>query len=64
VKQLSTATDNLTDRTIALWQPRLGQLTPEDARQIVENVTGFFSILREWSRATDVRGDNKPEQAK
>ena len=25
-------------------------LSCEDARQIVENVTGFFAILTEWSR--------------
>jgi hypothetical protein len=27
------------------------KLSREDARQIAENVTGFFSILAEWSRA-------------
>lgn len=51
VKPSSAANDNLIDRTIELWQPRLRrELNPEDARQIVENVTGFFSILAEWSR--------------
>ena len=35
-----------------MWQPRLGRdLSREDARQIIENVTGFFAILAEWSRA-------------
>ena len=35
-----------------VWQPRLGRdLSREDARQIAENVTGFFAILAEWSRA-------------
>jgi hypothetical protein len=44
--------NNLLDRTIVLWQPRLRRdLSREDARQIVENVTEFFSILHEWSRA-------------
>ena len=48
----SAANDNLIDRTIALWRPRLGrELTREDARQVVENVTGFFSTLHKWSRA-------------
>jgi len=52
VKRSSAANDNLIDQTIALWQPRLRRdLSREDARQIVENVTGFFNILTEWSRA-------------
>jgi hypothetical protein len=47
-----TANDELIDRTIALWKPRLRRdLSREDARQIAENVTGFFAILAEWSRA-------------
>jgi hypothetical protein len=34
-----------------VWKPRLGRdLSPEEVRQIVENVTGFFAILIEWSR--------------
>jgi len=45
------ANDNLIDRTRKVWQPRIGRnLTDEDARQISENVTGFFAILTEWSR--------------
>jgi hypothetical protein len=52
VKPLSVANENLIDRTIELWQPRLRrELSREDARQIVENVTGFFSLLSEWSKA-------------
>ena len=40
------------DRTIEFWQPRkAGALTGEDARQIVENVTGFFRVLMEWDAA-------------
>ena len=42
----------LIGRTRHVWQPRLGRdLSREDARQIAENVTGFFSVLAEWSRA-------------
>jgi hypothetical protein len=53
VKPSDAANDSLIDRTIALWQPRLRRdLSREDARQIAENVTGFFSILHEWSRAS------------
>ena len=46
------ANDNLIGRTREVWKPRLGRdLSREDVRQIVENVTGFFAILAEWSRA-------------
>jgi len=42
----------LIEQTHKVWQPRLQRkLTDEDARQIAENVTGFFAILAEWSRA-------------
>ena len=52
VKSSNAANDNLIDRTIETWQPRLDRdLSPEDARQIVENVTGFFSVLAEWAQA-------------
>jgi hypothetical protein len=52
VKPSNPANDNLIDKTIRLWQPRLVRnLSREDARQIAENVTGFFSILADWSRA-------------
>jgi len=52
----SHANDNLKDdliqRTRQLWQPRLARdLSREDARQITANITGFFSVLAEWSRA-------------
>jgi hypothetical protein len=44
--------DDVVDRTRRVWQPRLGcKLSHEDARQIAANVTGFFSVLAEWSRA-------------
>ena len=52
MKSVNAANDNLIDQTIAVWQPRLGrEISREEARQIAENVSGFFSILREWSRA-------------
>jgi hypothetical protein len=51
VKLSTAANDNLIDRTVAVWQPRLRRdLSREDARQIAENVTGFFKLLAEWSR--------------
>jgi hypothetical protein len=56
VKPSHAANDNLKDDLIRytrqVWQPRLGRdLSREDARQIAESVTGYFSILAEWSRA-------------
>ena len=52
VKPSHAANDNLIDRTRQVWQPRIGRdLSREEARQIAENVTGFFAILAEWSRA-------------
>jgi hypothetical protein len=51
VKKSNAAKSNLINRTVNLWQSRYGRdLSREDARQIVENVTGFFSVLNEWSR--------------
>lgn len=51
MKPSDAANDNLIDRTLALWHPRLRRdLSREDARQIVENFTGFFKLLAEWSR--------------
>jgi hypothetical protein len=44
--------DLSSSRTRELWQRRAAkQLSAEDLRQITENVTSFFSILAEWSRA-------------
>jgi hypothetical protein len=52
VKLSHPANDNLIDQTLKVWKPRLGRdLSREDARQIAENVTGFFAILAEWSGA-------------
>jgi hypothetical protein len=52
VKPSYLENNNLTDRTRQVWQSRLGRdLSREDARQIAENVTGFFAILAEWWHA-------------
>ena len=41
----------LTEHTIAVWQPRIRRrLSKEDVREITENITGFFTLLAEWSR--------------
>jgi hypothetical protein len=56
MKRLDAANDNDAGKPIArsrqVWQPRIGRdLTDEDALQIIHNVTGFFGVLAEWSRA-------------
>jgi hypothetical protein len=73
MKRLDAANDNDAGkqivRTRQIWQPRLGRdLTDEDARQITHNVTGFFGVLAEWSRAerlaaaNDVAASAKPNE--
>jgi hypothetical protein len=50
--KLSHANDSLIEQTRQLWRSRLGRdVSCEDARQIVANATGFFSVLGEWSRS-------------
>ncbi len=44
--------DNRIERTREVWQPRIGRdLSRDEAKQIADNVAGFFSVLAEWSRA-------------
>ena len=42
---------------------RASETLPEDARQIAENVTGFFTILAEWSRAEMPVRENDNDKA-
>ena len=63
MKRLDAANDNDAGKQIAqtrqVWQPRLGRdLTDEDARRIMHNVTGFFGVLAEWSRAERLAAAN------
>jgi hypothetical protein len=64
VKTPKAANDNLLSKTLAVWKPRSHRkLSREDAREIAENVTGFFSILREWTRGETPPAANDNEQA-
>lgn len=48
-------TDSLVEDARRVFQKRTDRtLTSEDARQILENLIGFFSILHEWDRAAAV----------
>jgi hypothetical protein len=62
VKPAHNANDRLLCHTCEVWEPRLGRrLTREDARQIVENVSGVFALLAEWSRAETLpRANERP----
>jgi hypothetical protein len=64
MKRLDAANDNDGGKQIArtrqVWQPRLGRdLTEEDACQIMHNVTGFFGVLADWSRAERLAAANE-----
>lgn len=40
------------DATLAHWQPISRRaLTREDAREMIENISGFFAVLLEWDAA-------------
>lgn len=44
------------ERTKQTWQPRTHRpLSDENARQILENIVGFFRILREWEKKKNDR---------
>ena len=63
MKRLDAANDNNASRQIArtrqVWQPRVGRdFTDEGAHQIMHNVTGFFGVLAEWSRAEKLAAAN------
>jgi len=60
-QKVKERSQDITRQAIDFWQPHYNQtLTPEDAREIVENVTGFFRILAEWRRR--VQEDNELEK--
>ena len=50
------AVKNLCDGVrLHAFVPRFGRdLTNEDARQIMHNVTSFFGVLAEWARAENM----------
>ena len=54
----------LIDKTIDVWQPHSEKkLTEEDAREIIENLTGFFDTLARWDReSTNSNTTSKDDQ--
>ncbi len=56
----------LLEDTRMFWQARTSRtLTQEDARQAVENLTGFFTTLLEWAaaEATEAKTTDTAEAA-
>jgi hypothetical protein len=52
-----TPAECIQDEAIQFWQPRLRRkLTREDARQITENLTGFFRVLESWQKVNPATG--------
>ena len=46
----------LLEDTACFWQPRASRtLTLEDARQMVENVVGYFATRQRWAAAAGNR---------
>jgi hypothetical protein len=58
---VSQHSDKFLDETVKFWEPRVQRdLSREDARQITENLSGFFRLLLEWDAQQQVRHDIVP----
>jgi hypothetical protein len=59
VKPSHAQNASLINHTRRVWQRRLGRnLGREDARQIIDDVTGFFNVLSEWAEASTPANDD------
>jgi|GEM_PF-6019368 len=53
------------EKTVALFERKFGvKMTGEQAREAVENVTGFITVLQEWARNENVEKGEKYERKK
>ena len=51
---MSTYSPELIEQTISVFENRTSRaISEEDARQAVENISGFFRVLQEWTEAED-----------
>jgi hypothetical protein len=51
-------------RTLEIWSRRSSRpLTGEDAREIAENMTGFFRVLLEWKAKKRALGVDRDRNA-
>jgi len=52
------------DRTLEVWSRRSTRpLTEEDAREIAENMTGFFRVVLEWKAKKRALGVDRDRNA-
>jgi hypothetical protein len=52
-------------KTISLFESRTGTATSqEEARQSLENISGFFQVLQEWAEAEGYEGGLARNHAK
>jgi hypothetical protein len=53
----------LIGHTLAVWQSRSARrLTPEDAREMIENMTGCFRLLLEWKARESTLRQSQAQQ--
>ncbi|MHB0912942.1 MAG: hypothetical protein ACYC2Y_05800 [Armatimonadota bacterium] len=56
---MSTSDKDIIRETVEFWSGRTGMRTSdEDAREMIVNLSGFFSILAGWDSAS--QGDSEP----
>ena len=59
-----TLADERIARTLEIWSRRSSRpLTEEDAREIAENMTGFFRVLLEWKAKKETLGVERDRHA-
>jgi hypothetical protein len=59
-----TPADERIARTLEIWSRRSTRpLTEEDAREIAENMTGFFRVLLEWKANKRALGVDRDRNA-
>jgi hypothetical protein len=50
----------LIEQTISVFENRIGRvISKEEARQAVENISGFFRVLEEWAEAEGGEGADR-----
>jgi len=53
-------TQDILNDTIAFWSERSGrEISQEDAREMVANVSGFFTVLADWDRRANTEAQER-----